>query len=69
MWKRAELNNNWVNDLTLYAKWKARNVAHIKDENNKWQLALTYVKNEKNEWCPAITYIKDDNNDWKQSIK
>ena len=58
-----------VNDLTLYAKWKARNVAHIKDENNKWQLALTYVKNEKNEWCPAITYIKDDNNDWKQSIK
>ena len=56
----------WLNDVcvhtedyTLYAQWKALNIAYYKHEG-EWKLCRTYVK-VNNTWEPAIMYIKSNN--------
>ena len=55
----------WLNDVcvytedyTLYAQWKALNIAYYKYED-EWKLCRTYTK-ENNEWKPAMTYVKSN---------
>ena len=56
----------WFNDVcvhtedyTLYAQWKALNIAYYKHEG-EWKLCRTYIKVD-NTWKPAIMYIKSNN--------
>lgn len=56
----------WLNDVcvhtedyTLYAQWKALNIAYYKHEG-EWKLCRTYIKVD-NTWKPAIMYIKSKN--------
>lgn len=49
----------YTNDYTLYAQWKALNVAYYKNEG-EWKLCRTYIKIN-NTWKPTIMYIKSNN--------
>lgn len=56
----------WFNDVcvhtedyTLYAQWKALNIAYYKHEG-EWKLCRTYIKVD-NTWKPAMMYIKSNN--------
>lgn len=48
-----------TNDYTLYAQWKALNIAYYKHEG-EWKLCRTYIKVDST-WKPAIMYIKSNN--------